>query len=125
MNNYYQCLHEDDREALFLFMRTIDAEVDRNLTEHRQLSPPYGQIAAGAAHFDPFLRAAVTQDYLGCLRSGKTPEEAEQYAIEHGQLCVKKHNEKRPKDSTWLRCKDSGQAIANSLQRRCRQRGAA
>lgn len=114
---YFETLSPDGRRALYTFMKFIDGEVDYCLEEHRRLSPRQGEVAVGAAHFDPWLRAAVTQVYLSGLRVGKTPNDARDGAIKHGWLCVKKHNEKRPKDINWQRWEDSGKAVAENLHR--------
>lgn len=61
---YLNSLSNADREELFAFMRTIDREAEKFLEEHKKLCPPPFYVAAGAAHFDPWLKAAVTQEYL-------------------------------------------------------------
>ena len=114
---YFESLKEDDREALFAHMRHLDKEAQRLEAEHRRLAPRHGEIAVGAAHFAPWLKSSVTQEYLSCLRKGQTPAQAEQEAVEYGKTCVKTHNEKR-KDINWKRWEESGTAHAETLHRR-------
>jgi len=113
---YFEELDPVSREALFSYMRKLDKEAQRYESEHRRLSPRHGELSVGSAAFDPFLKSAVTDEYLSALRKGETPDEAEATAIDYGRLCVKKHNEKR-KDINWARWIDSGTAHAENLHR--------
>lgn len=109
---YFETLSDDGREALFAFMREIDAESDRYLAEFSRLQPRHGEIAVGAAHFDEWICAELLQELLRGLRRGLEPEAAVEAAREYGRLCVMKHNEKR-RDYTWQRDLNTGQAVLN------------
>ena len=118
MTKYFETLTETDRENLFAFMRQLDKEIERLEASHRQLSPSYGQVAVGAAHFDPWLRADTTREYLNALRKGSDPDDALAQALLYGRFCVAKHNKKRPKDINWQRWEDSAESHLQAIHRR-------
>ena len=116
--HYLNSLSDADREELFAFMRTVDQEAEKFLEEHKKLCPPPLHIAVGAAHFDPWLKAAVTWEYFSRLRNGLTPAESREDAIKYGRECVRIHNQKRPKDVNWQRWEDSAAWWVDNIYKR-------
>ncbi len=82
-------------ELLYAAMREIDAQSMKYEHEHRRLSPPYGSVAVGGAHMDPFFRAEGLRGFLRGLRDKKSPEEAEQMGCEAGAFAINKWNNSR------------------------------
>jgi hypothetical protein len=122
--SYHEGLSFGDREELFEFMRKLGSERCRYESEARKLCPRFGEIAVGSAHFDPFVRQAVIEEFLSQLRKGATPEEARDRTIEYGRKCVAVHNAKRPKDINWARWSDTATDFVERLHRRCPKVGA-
>lgn len=115
---YFETLSDSDRETLFAFMRTIDAEAMRLETEHRRLSPGHGEIGVGAAAFDPWIKSYATLEYLGALRTGQDPDDARDSAQVEARYAVSLHNKKRPKDIAWQRWTGTADNVVENLHRR-------
>ena len=113
---YFKTLSETDRQRLFEYMRLLDSQADLLEAEHRRLCPKPGEVAVGAAFFDPWLKAEARRAYILHPRLGKTPDAAEKEAIEWCRLCVRRHNEKS-KDVNWARCEDSATALVEKLRK--------
>jgi hypothetical protein len=122
MEKYFETLTDADRETLFGFMRTIDAEAQRQEAEHRRLSPGHGQVAVGAAAFDPWIKAYATQEYLRALRNGEEPDDARDSAQVEARYAVDRHNEKRPKDINWQRWNGTADSVVDRLRARTPER---
>ena len=118
--NWLDSLTEPQRQAVYAAMRDIGDRGQENLERHRRLSPPCGQIAAGAAHMDPFFHANAADEFLRLLRGGSAPEEAYAEACFQSAAAVAAHNLRRPKDvnwSRWVLCQDGNVARMMSTVR--------
>jgi len=89
-------LPDDRREAVFALMRQRDEEAQRLLEQHRQLSPPAGQLAAGGSHVDPMMKAYAIEATHRALSRGATIEEAIAAGKAEADLTARKFNATRP-----------------------------
>lgn len=99
---FYEALPTAKREALFKYMRKLDEDMLRNEEQARRLAPAYGEVGAGAADFDEFVKAEAIGSFLSALRNGATPDVAREKAREAVREATTIHNRKR-QDSTWRR----------------------
>src|SRR5262249_28183551 len=98
-----ETLDDETRERVFVVMRKIRSESDAALAKARELAPPYGTIAAGAAYFDEWLRGETLAYFLGQLGKCDTLISAHEVAQRFAAHAVTIHNAKRPRDVGWLR----------------------
>ena len=96
--NWLMSLGEGPREKVFVVMRGLNDEVDKLEKKHRELSPRYGEIAAGGAHMDPFFKTEAIRGFLRSLRNGGTPEEAVAAGSTDADYAVEKWNKSRGRD---------------------------
>jgi len=89
---WYKTLPDAERESVFAKMRKIDEEAQSYRNAGNRLSPKYGEIAVGGAHFDELMKAEGRESFLRHLRNGKTPWEAAQAAKEDAKAMVQKFN---------------------------------
>lgn len=74
----------------------ISQEADRADAQHRALSPPYGSIAVGGAHMDPFFRSEALRAFIHAAAINPcTPADAVQAGNEAANFAVKKWNASR------------------------------
>ncbi len=117
MSVWHETLSPEARETLFTWMRAAGRKARGLQLRSRELEAPQGQLAVGAGAFDPFLQAAMAQEYLSALRRGADSAGALASASAYGALCVRKHNAKRPKDAQWQRSACSGTSALEILHR--------
>ena len=114
----------DKWEPVYKAMREIDAKALKYQHEHQRLSPPYGAIAVGGAHMDPFFRAEGLWAFLASL-GGQVPvnsvlEEAEQAGHEASAFAISKWNASRL-DHVVHRYAGSADAEVTAARRRIEQ----
>lgn len=85
-------------EAVFAAMRAIGADAQHRLQRSRELSPRYGEIAAGGAHMDYFIPGEALSEFLRYLRKGVHPDTAETAAKVYAREMVAKWNKHRGGD---------------------------
>jgi hypothetical protein len=95
-------LSEEKREEIFSWMRERGEEAAGFGQRARERMPRAGEIAAGAAFFDPWLKGEVIHEFLSALRRGSNPFEAKATVKVFARMAVNKHNAKS-KDVNWKR----------------------
>lgn len=85
-------------EAVFAAMRAIDADAQHRLQRSRDLSPRYGEIAAGGAHMDYFIPGEALSEFLRELRKGAHPDAAAAAAKVYARQMVARWNKHRGSD---------------------------
>lgn len=73
-------------------MRCIRDRADRFRAEERKLTPEYGRLAVGSAHFDPMLYAEVLEEMLRWYGKGWSANKASDKASELGREVVRRWN---------------------------------
>lgn len=90
-------------EAVFAVMRAIGSDAEHRLQRARELSPRYGEIAAGGAHMDYFVPGEALSELLRVFRKGSHPDEAAAAAKVYAREMVAKWNKHRGGDyQTYL-----------------------
>ncbi len=84
--------------AVHEMMRRIRAKADEANEQHRALSPPYGQIAVGGAHMDPFFRSEALNGFLRALSNGADPMSAVEIGNTDANYAIEKFNKSRGND---------------------------
>ena len=79
------------RERCYEAMRQIGEMIETYHRQYRSLLPPPGYVG-GAAYFIPWLYMDSGNEFLRCIRSGMTPEQACQAAIDHSRESVRRYN---------------------------------
>ena len=85
----------DLTEAVLEVMRDIRREADRANDEHRKLLPPFGSIAVGGAHMDPFFRSEALCGFLRALGNRKSVPEAIEAGNVDANFAITKWNQSR------------------------------
>lgn len=117
MTRFHETLPAPQREALFAFMRELQADSDFYMARGRETP---GTIPVGSALFDEVIKGAVRLELVMALGQAATLEAAHAKAAEATRLWVKKHNEKR-KDKDWQRWCEHGQTNLSDLVARLRR----
>lgn len=73
----------------------VSLEADRCYDQHRTLMPPYGSIAVGGAHMDPFFRHESLRALIKSAYAGDTPKEQVAKGNEAANFAIKKWNNSR------------------------------
>ena len=103
-------LTENERQSVFVVMRSIRANIDRLYNEGRNLSPTGGHIPMGAAFFDPFLRADSLSVFLRAINAGDNPFDATEKAEISAREMIATHNAKRRDHDHDAACRPEQQA---------------
>ena len=114
---WYASMGDATKERIFAVMREIRRRADEAAERERQLRPPQGQVAVGAAGFDEFVRSESQNRFLSALNKGLSPAEAEAQAKAWAREAVEIHNRKRPKDINWARWEGTADSTIESIRR--------
>lgn len=118
--NWLDALPDDQKEKVFTEMRALRERADSYHEKARKLAPKGGEIAAGAADFDEFIRGEAYSELLGKINKGMSPEDAGAAAKQYILEAVEKHNKKRPKDIAWGRATSMEDSTIDDAVRRLR-----
>lgn len=89
---WFETLDDKTRESIFSIMRTMSEESFELWRRARDLSPRFGEIAAGSADMDYVFKATATDSFLRGLRSGLNPEESMEKASKDSAEAINKWN---------------------------------
>ncbi len=93
-NNWLKSLSDDQRERVFVVMRSLEDTVESAHNKMLKLRPPQGTIGVGSADFDPALKFESLSAFLRALNKGTQPDTALAEAKQLAREMIKNWNER-------------------------------